>query len=336
VTANLNYDSDGDRLNNAVVMSNQCLKANCAAAGPGALFPASSGASDQRPGSFLIYPVYSSSTTGLQRENTRINITNTAPSRRVVGHLFFIDGDSSSVADAFLCLTPNQTASFLASDLDPDVNGYLIVVAVDERTGCPIHFNHLIGDEYVKLSSGHSGNLAAESFAALTGAPPICVEGSTTVDVNLDGIGYSAAPRVLAIDNIPSPADGNSTLLVIDRIGGNLATGVSTIGQIVGLVYDDMERPASFEFGASRRQFRSIISAAFPRTSPRISSVIPAGRAGWMKFWRPTDGAIVGCILNFNPNSSTDASAFNQGRNLHKLTLTTESSFIVPVNPPGC
>src|SRR5262249_26036103 len=157
---------------------------------------------------------------------------------------------------------------------------------------------------------------------------------ATTVDINFDGISYNAAPRVLAIDNIPSAVDGNSTLLVIDRIGGNLATGVSAIGQIIGVVYDDTEHPASFEFSASRRQFRSVISASFPRTSPRITSLIPAGHAGWMKFWRSTDGAIIGCVINFNQNAPSDASAFNQGRNLHKLTLTTDASFTVPVFTP--
>src|SRR5262245_34068963 len=99
--------------------------------------------------------------------------------------------------------TPNQTTSFLTSDMDPGVNGYLIAIAVDERTGCPINFNHLIGDEYVKLSSGHAANLGAEAFAALAGAPPICADGLTTVEINLDGISYNAAPRVLAVDNIP-------------------------------------------------------------------------------------------------------------------------------------
>src|SRR5215470_14184051 len=172
--------------------------------------------------------------------------------------------------------------------MDPGVSGYLIVIAVDEKTGCPINFNRLIGDEYVKLSSGHAANLGAEAFAALAGAPPICADSAPTVDINLDGISYNAAPRILALDNIPSPADGNSTLLVINRIGGSLATGLSTIGDVSGIAYDDVEQPASFEFSTSRRQFRSIISASFPRTSPRISSVIPAGRAGWMKFWRPT------------------------------------------------
>lgn len=336
VAAKLNYDPDGDDINNATATKNECVTANCAPVGPGAIYPTSSEASDQKAGSVLIYPIYSSATASLPRENARINITNTDSTRRVAVHLFFIEDDSSSVADAFLCLTPNQTASFLASDMDPDVNGFLIAIAVDERTGCPISFNHLIGDEYVKLSSGHAANLAAEAFAALAGAPPICADNATTVDINFDGISYNAAPRALAIDNIPSVVDGNSTLLVINRIGGDLTTGLSTIGQIFGIAYDDMEHAASFEFSTSRRQFRSVISNAFPRTTPRMPNIIPSGRTGWMKFWRTSDGAIIGCVINFNQNADVNASAFNQGRNLSKLTLTTSASFTVPVFAPNC
>jgi len=336
VAANLNYDSDGDAINDTTAAKTGCVTVNCATAGPGAFFPASSEASDQKPGSILIYPLYGSTPANLERQDTRINITNTDPTRRIVVHLFFQDDDSASVADGFLCLTPNQTASFLTSDLDPGVNGYLIAIAVDERTGCPINFNHLIGDEYVKLSSGHAANLPAEAFASLTGAPPICAGNASAVDVNLDGISYNAAPRVLALDDIPSPADGNSTLLVIDRIGGSLATGLGTIGDIAGIAYDDVEQPASFVFSATRRQFRQVISASFPRTSPRIPILIPAGRAGWMKFSRQTDGGIIGCVINFNPGASSVASAFNQGHNLRKLGLTTAASFTVPVIAPNC
>jgi hypothetical protein len=336
VNAKLNFDSDGDGINNAMVAKTECVAVNCAAAGPGAPNPAQSEISDQKPGSVLIYPIYSSMMASPSRENARISITNTDPTRSVAVHLFFIEDDSSSVADTFVCLTPNQTASFLASDFDPDVTGYLIAIAVDQRTGCPINFNHLIGDEYVKLSTGHAANLAAEAFAALTGAPPICSDTTTTVDINFDGISYNAAPRALAADNIPSLVDGNSTLLVIDRIGGNLATGVSTIGQIFGIAYDDMEHSFSFEQSTSRRQFRMILSNTFPRTTPRLSSIIPSGRTGWLKFWRSSDGGIIGAVINFNPNAAANASAFNQGHNLHHLKLTTEASFNMPVFPPSC
>ena len=43
---------------------------------------------------------------------------------------------------------------------------YIVAVASNLVTGCPVDFNYLIGDAYVKLSSGHAANLAAEGFAA--------------------------------------------------------------------------------------------------------------------------------------------------------------------------
>ncbi|MGE0884510.1 MAG: lamin tail domain-containing protein [Blastocatellales bacterium] len=330
------FDSNNDGINEATVNSQACLAINCPAIGPGKAFPSTAEFGDQKAGSVLVYPLYSSSSLNLSRENTRFSITNIDSARRIAVHLFFIQDDSASVADAYVCLTPNQTTSFLASDFDPDIAGYLIAIAVDER-GCPINFNFLIGEEFVKLSSGHAANLPAIAFAALTGAPPACDGNSVTAEIKFDGVSYNAAPRVLAASSIPSAVDGNSTVLVIDRIGGNLGTGVSTIGQIFGLLFDDTEHAYSFERNTTRRQFRSVLSNTdFPRTAPRFTTVIPAGRSGWMKFWRDSDGGIVGAIINFNPNTAASSAAFNQGRNLHAMTLTTESSFVLPVFPPGC
>ncbi|MFN0111784.1 MAG: lamin tail domain-containing protein [Blastocatellia bacterium] len=337
VNATVNFDSDNDGINNATVNSQTCLAVNCPAVGPGAALPATAEGSDQKAGSVLVFPFYSSIGTNQTRENTRFNLTNTEPSRSVAVHLFFVQDDEAPVADAYVCLTPNQTTSFLAADLDPDVSGYLIAIAVDARTGCPINFNFLIGDEYVKLMSGHAANLSAVAFTALTGAPPACDGNSVTAELNFDGLSYNAAPRVLALDSILSAADGNSTLLVVDRIGGNLGTGISTVGQLFGILYDDEEHAFSFERSTTRRQFRAVLSNSdFPRTAPRFTNVIPAGRTGWMKFWRDENGGIIGAAINFNPNTAAVGSAFNQGHNLHHLTLTNAARFIVPIFPPNC
>jgi predicted extracellular nuclease len=336
VNSTVNYDSDNDGLNNATITLDQCRSVSCPPIGPGLALPNSSEVSDQKAGSVLVYPFYSSDPISFKRENTRISLTNIHPQRRVTVHFFFIEDDSNSVADAFLCLTPNQTASFLLSDLDPGVSGFLIAIASDEGLGCPINFNFLIGDEYVKLASGHMANLAAEAFAAIAGAPVPCDESSTTAELKFDGVQYNAAPRTLAVDHLASPADGNTPLLILDRFDGNLASGLSTIGQLTGLLYDDMENAFSFEFSSARRQFRSIIANAFPRTAPRVPNIIPAGHSGWLKLARSGDGAMLGAIINFNPNATSQASAFNQGHNLHKLTLTTDATLIVPVFPPNC
>jgi hypothetical protein len=239
------------------------------------------------------------------------------------------------VADSILCLTANQTTTFLASDLDPGTTGYIIAVAVDGN-GCPTNFNYLIGDEYVKFSTGHAANLGAEAITAIAGGLPLCDTNSTTATLAFDGISYNLVPHVLAADNIGSRADGNDTLLILNRIGGNLATGASTLGTIFGLFYDDSERGVSFNLAAGACQFRNSITNTLPRITPRFDQFVPAGRTGWFKVWVPGLFGMTGAILNTNPNAGTSAGAFDQGHNLHKLTLTSTASYTIPIFPSGC
>ncbi|HKC86427.1 MAG TPA: hypothetical protein VKG02_10660, partial [Blastocatellia bacterium] len=317
------------------VTVNNC---NTESKGPGNPFPDTSEVSDQKAGSVLIYNFYTSSPAGADQD-TRINITNISQNMPAAIHLFFVDGASCSVADSFLCLTPNQTASFKASDLDPGTSGYLVAVAVDIDTGCPISFNCLIGDEYVKLGAGHAANLGAEAFSALyTGTLPGCDQNSETANLVFNGTdGYSRVPRSLALSNIPSRADNNDTLLILNRIGGDLRSSASPLTSIFGILYNDIETTFSFSFNPGACQFRSSLTNNFPRTAPRIDTVIPSGRSGWMRFsLSGSDGnhGILGAEINFNP--SPGAGAFNQGHNLHKLTLDTINTYTIPIIPPPC
>jgi large repetitive protein len=302
---------------------------------PGPPIPAPLAPSDTLPGSVLVYNLYTSSVSSPAAENTRINITNTAQ-QNVAVHLFFVDGSTCSIADALICLTKNQTASFLASDLDPGTTGYLVAVAVDEETGLPRAFNYLIGDAYIKLSSGHQANLTAESFAALMFPPAGTDASATTAVLNFDGMSYSLAPRTLAVSNIPDRASGNDTRIVLNRLGGNLAIGAATLGAIFGVLFDDAENAYSFTFNVGGCQFRGALSNNFPRTTPRFEQIIGAGRSGWLKLWAANDAGLLGAVLNFNSGATTSAGAFNQGRNLHKLTLTNAVSLIIPIFPPNC
>jgi hypothetical protein len=211
-----------------------------------------------------------------------------------------------------------------------------VAIAVDGVNGCPFSFNFLIGDEYVKLTTGHAANLGAEAFSALyQGVLPGCDANSTTAVLNFDGISYNLAPAVLAGSNVPSRADGNDTIVIINRIGGNLGIGASTLGSLFGLFYDDAENVLSFTFSGSC-QFRQTFSNAFPRLTPRFETFIPAGRSGWFKVYNQTGAiGITGAMINFNANATAAANAFNGGHNLHKLRLTT-STFTVPVFPASC
>jgi hypothetical protein len=312
----------------------KCEGAGCIGTSPdpGLPTPEASAVSDQRPGSLLFYNFYSSSASNPALENTRINLTNTA-SDNVFIHLFFIDGSSCSVADSFVCLSQNQTLGLLASDIDPGIRGFIVAVAVDVN-GCPIKWNFLIGDEYIKLSSGHSTSLGAEAFAAIAADPTGCTGANATATLRLDGIHYSLAPRVLAIDNLASNLDGNSTQLILNRVGGDLSSRNDNIGSMFGLLFDDLEKPFSFSFSPPACQFMRILSNAFPRTTPRIDTIIPAGRAGWMKLSSVDGNGLLGAVLTFNASAATSSHAYSQGRNLHKLTLGGAAEYSIPVFPP--
>jgi len=312
------------------------LAAAALAADPGLQYPETAEVSDQKAGSVLFYNLYTSGPTNGNQQNTRINITNTSATTDADVHLFFV-ADNCQVADSYICLTPNQTSSFLTSDIDPGVTGYIVAVAVN-RLGCPVSHNFLIGDAYVKISTGHAANLGAEAFAAIFNENlPGCNDNSTTAELKFNGDknGYNAAPRVLAASNIPSRTGGNDTMLILNRVGGNLATGAFTIGSLFGLLYDDIETPYSFQISGGC-QFRSSLTNNTPRTTPRFETVIPAGRSGWLKVWSLADNAILGAMINFNPGTNAQANAFTGGHNLHKLTLSTTATYTIPIFPPSC
>lgn len=107
-----------------------------------------------RAGSLLVFPYYTStisntagggnpftgfSTATLEAQassDTRITISNISNAASTVAnqayvHLFLIDGATCQQADFFLCLTPNASFSFKASEYDPGNTGYVIAIAVN-------------------------------------------------------------------------------------------------------------------------------------------------------------------------------------------------------------
>jgi uncharacterized repeat protein (TIGR01451 family) len=302
---------------------------------PGVGYPARAETSDQKGGSILFFPIYTSDASNPNSQNARVSITNTSDADQICVHLFVVDGSSCAVLDAFLCLTPNQTTSFLASDFDPGNTGYMMAVAVDCMTGLPAAFNCLIGDEYVKFSSGHAANLGAESIAAVMWAPAGVDTSQTSVTLRFDGMSYNRLPRMVAVDNIGSLAESNSTMLIVNRIGGDFRSFGSSIGSFIGNLYDDAENAYSFT-ATGNCQFRALMSNNFPRTFVRFSEVIPPGRTGWMRFATVEDRALLGAVINYNSKATANSGAFNQGHNLHKLTLTDAATITMPVFIPSC
>src|SRR5262249_6344781 len=145
---------------------------------------------------------------------------------------------------------------------------------------------------------------------------------------------YNQAARAVALDSLGSIADGNDTLLILNRVSGNLAISGDKLGSLFGILYDDAEIGYSFTFKGDC-QFRTSISNTFPRTAPRVNSVITAGRTGWLKIYSQDTVALLGAAINVNANAGTSDSAFNGGHNLHHLTLQS-TTLTLPVFPPSC
>jgi len=285
--------------------------------------------------SILLFPLHASNPVDAMSENTRITMTNTNQNESVVAHLFFVDGATCATTDSFVCLTQNQTVSFLTSDLDPGTTGYIVAVAVNSE-GCPISFNHLIGQADVKLASGHRGSYLAEKFRALyTGTLPGCDSDSSIAVLGLDGVLYSQPASQVAVPMIASLAGGNKPLLALVRTGGNLATTASPLGSIFGVLYNDVENAFSFTISSRSCQLKQALSEDFPRTAPRITTVIPSGRTGWARLGADSGKGIAGLFFNTNTDQSHIGSAFSVSVPLPKLRCGVDS-YTIPVFPPGC
>jgi hypothetical protein len=103
------------------------------------------------------------------------------------------------------------------------------------------------------------------------------------------------------------------------------------------LIYDDAESGFSFSLPGGCQLRGSFGAPGFPRTVPPVSTIIPAGRTGWLKVYHQTeDLALLGAAINFNANAGTQSGAFNQGHNLHKLSLSSAATLTIPVFPPRC
>ena len=307
------------------------LHATARAQQPGTALPSASDASDLKMGSVLVYNFYTSGLANSGLQNTRFSITNTDNRHNAYVMLYFVDGSSGLAAGVYICLTPYETAYFLASDVDPGITGYVIAVAVD-RNGCPVSHNFLMGSANVKLASGHIANYSAVVFAALyAGTLPGCNPLGLTARVAFDGVSYNRAPRALALDKLHSPADGNSTLLVLNRLDGNALSGTPALDALFGSLFDDNSTEVSFSVTQNTCQLRATLSDTFPRTAPRLSVLIPAGHSGWLRLYALNNVAVSGLALNFNPNS-----VFTGGGNLDTLSLTDTGGFTIRVFPPSC
>jgi hypothetical protein len=286
---------------------------------------------DQRPGSVLFYTIYTSTSTNTAASDTLISITNTSPDTDIDVHLYFVDSFTCQVADALLALTRNQTARFLAGDIDPDVRGYIIAVAVDAQ-GLPAQHNFLVGSLFIKQQLGavagttHSANLSAIAFAKMNNLTPPLLADGVTAELVFDGgtsaSSYEPLPADVALDNIESTATADTRLNIFSP-KSNLYGPGDFGGRLFIIYYDDAENAFSALVGmVCWLQARLTIIR-------NITLHIGAGSTGWARIAGYRNDARIPLL-----GSVIRAAEFSGGHNLHHLSSFPSYTITVPVFPP--
>jgi hypothetical protein len=288
--------------------------------------------SGAKPGSVLFYNIYTSSSWNTAASDTLVSVTNTSATDDIRVHFFFVDSFSCQVADSFLYLTKSQTTRFLSSDVDPDVRGYMIAVAVDEN-GIPKQHNYLIGSLKVKQalgptsSSTHSFDLQAVAFAKLNNqTPALSAEGITTqliFDGGASASSYEQLPGEVAIDNFESPATADTRMVVYSPTTNLYGPGESG-GRLFVIYFDELENPFSAMVGMNCwLQGRLTMIRNLPLR-------IAAGQTGWARivgYRNDVRIPLLGSVIR--------AAELSGGHNLHHLSPFPSFTITLPVFPPG-
>lgn len=299
--------------------------------------------SDQKPGSILVFPYYTSN--AQTKGDTNMTISNLGTTDVIV-HLFFLRGSDCQQSDQFVCLTKGASISFKASEQDPETTGYLLAVAVN-AAGRPIHRNQLIGNAFVNAGD-IVGNYGAESFAAWDGQVP-GVPGSQALGANPDGThtinfngligGFDRAADQFAVQ-IQSPNDTAGQTIVHVSLSGNLATAtMNTMSQSgTGLLWRGDERQGSFvSFINGNCQSLNTITSSSPRVPSGLGTFLSKGSIGTLVY--ATTQVSVGLIITpvqFNAGApGVKAGTWSGIRGLHK-TRTRNATLIIPVFMPFC
>ncbi len=285
--------------------------------------------SDQKPGSVLFYHRYAS---GFARQgnNTTLNLTNTSPTDSAKVRVFFVSTSDCQAYEQFVCLAPNQSTNFLMSEIDPGITGYCIAFACD-ADGKPTQFNWLIGNAQLRQTSPLMNQVYDTSLAATA----IAKHSTGSVAVNNDkgemifnDKDYDRLPAQLAADNVPNQiatgASANATILNVYRPTGDLS-GATVNPRVDFLAFNNAANSAT---GSQTIGCYGDLRLANLRLTTPLTTLIAAGRTGWLKISATDNGALLGAQFN--------SGSYVSGTSLRPLTYANEYRILVPIKVPGC
>jgi hypothetical protein len=271
---------------------------------------------DSQPGSVLFFNRYTSDANNPQLSDTQINITNTSPIETASVHLFFVDGNTGSNADFGLTLMPNQTLSFLTSEFDPGVAGYIIAVATDGSV--PVQNNSLIGTALIRESDGSEVVLPAFTVAKISSGK-VSREVDGSVRLKFNAVEYEQLPGSLAVTSFKrETADADS--LIVYSPAADLSSGTMETINIYSLLFDDAQRSIPSNF--SVRGYRVDPLSAFFNRQGIVMRHSPISKRGWIRM-SAGSRPMLGSIIN-------KTAGLTSGYNLPSLTLLPSYEIRLP------
>ena len=280
-----------------------------------------SSVSDQKAGSLLVFPYYTSN--AVSKKDTRVTLSNIGATKTAV-HVFFMDA-SCNQADTYVCLTPNASVAIKASEFDPEVSGGWIIATAVDANGIPTVANNLIGNAFV-VDGDYNDNYSAEAFWAFSNGVD---NGDSTASVFF-GRTHNSAPNQFAAE-IQSPNDAVGQKIVTVGLGGDVTkmtlTGAGQVG--IGQLYNGNEKPfGSFsKFLTNGCRSEATITGTAPRVPLGLGVLIPSGQVGTMKW---NSGPSVGLLM------TPRGAKWSGIRTLHKTCFAGITELKLPVFNPGC
>jgi hypothetical protein len=288
---------------------------------------------DQKPGSILFFNRYTSNASNPPREDTTINLTNTNPAAGVNVRLFLINGATCEPQKVEVCLAAQQTVSYLMSDLDPGIKGYIVAIAVNQL-GEPIQFNWLSGNTVVRQSAANIGR----SFTAMVSAIAIAKrkEGELKAGQNneaemvFDDVVYDRLPLQNAFDGVPSQANAaNATTFSFYRPLASLNGGpTNATVQISGWGTNQLNQVVSSAGSVSTACYGDFPVSQLRLTPTPIAQLLPAGATAWFAASTADAQPLLGVQLN--------SGLFNSGGNARATSFATDYRIKVPVSVVTC
>jgi len=289
-------------------------------------------AGDQKPGSVLFFNRYTSNAANTGREDTTFNLTNSNPATAAYVRLFLVSAATCQITELQVCLAPQQTVSYLMSDIDPGVKGYIIAVAVNLQ-GEPIQFNWLTGNAIIKQPGANIGG----SYASLLSAVAIAkrkdgnVPNSNGVaEMVFDDMNYDRLPGQIAFDSVPSQAgSSNASLLSFYRPVSDLTGTIpSAAVQVTGWGKNNQGQVVSSVGNVSSACYSEVVLGTFRLQPTPINQLLPSGTTAWFAASSTDLQPLLGAQFN--------TGEFNSGTNARPLSFSSEYKIKIPVLAVTC